>query len=137
MNNNSGDATQIDALAAYIEHSCNIPKFRIKKEHYILLERRRYTLLGVYTKIGAVIFSRTIIHRPDILILDPKLSKIRLLIELDGSSHDHIKKNRRKTRTRNTNYHHARIPYFVINIKKYREEHKSWFDAIDRCLKHK
>lgn len=126
------DSAQLDAIMAYLIHTHNIPKSRIRKDPYVLFDES-YRVLGLFRTISDNMLAGTITHRPDIVVLDG-FNRISCMIELDGSVHTQFTNARRRTRRRNRNYSLAGIPYCVINIRSLAAENTTWFEHLDRFM---
>ncbi len=65
------DDSQLLAITAYLQHTHNIPKDQIKKDWYVLINPKKYYIFGVMQfVVPKLVQINTIIHNPDIMILD-------------------------------------------------------------------
>ena len=128
-----GDEIQLAAIAGYFAYTHNIPKHLIKRNWYLLFEKKSCKIIGLFERLGANAFGTTVMNQPDIVLLDHSCKKIKLLIELDGSSHNK-KQAQKKTQIRNSRYARAKIPFVIIDIKKFRKQQIDWFEYLDHIL---
>ncbi len=127
------DDTQLLAIAAYLEHTHNIPKSQIKKDWYVLINPKRHNIFGITQRVvPKLVQIDTIIHNPDIIILD-KHYKLAHIIELDGYSHK-TQQGLQKTAKRNQHYTQSKIPFTVLDVEDLKRIGKSWFEYIDEAL---
>ncbi len=128
------DEAQLQALYAYLIHSCGWPPDRVKKEPYLLFSRYDGSLVALCEeRVTQEELDGCIPHHPD-LVITYKRGKPRCIIELDGSIHD-SKSGRRKTEKRNGHYRDAHLPCIVINIADLAFTGETWFAYLDRKLK--
>jgi len=104
----------VQAAAELITH---LKQYRIVTEGYVTISRDTDRVTGAYDRhFESLIPSdrRTddLIRHPDIMILDR--TRVRGIVELDGSIHD-TRPGRKKTGRRNKTYEAAGIPLIAIN----------------------
>lgn len=101
-------------------------KYKVEREWYILLSKKNGRYLGYAktTPLEALCKCRN----PDLILIDKKINRIELIIELDGDIH-RIKEV--DTEERNEDYKKAGIPLLVIN--KW-EMNTSIYDYVNKKL---
>ena len=127
------DASPLNAMVGYLEHTHEMPPERVLLEHSVLFHRSK--VVGVFEKVSKNLLERTVHHTPDIMILDPQCRSIDLVIELDGSSHRKYPKYKRRTALRDRHYREAGLRVLVIDTSKCRGLQCGWTGMIDESLR--
>ena len=127
------DDAQLHSLIAHLSGVHNIPGEQIFKEHFILISRWDYSVIGVYKELAQSDLKGTVQHHPDIIVRD-RHGSLKYVIELDGSIH-HTKPGAKKTAKRNANYKLANMPFIAIDILDLKALGVSWFDYLDEEMK--
>lgn len=127
------DDVQLMAISAYLEHTCGIPEKRIKKDWFVLINPTTGKIFGLTEAVlPKMVKPNTVIHNPDIMILDEKY-KLLCIIELDGYSH-RVGDGVERTAKRNRHYARTGMPFVVIDIAEFADARKNWFEFIDESL---
>lgn len=131
--NKKSDHFQLLAITAYLQHTHMIPEKQIKHDWFVLINPKKYDVFGITQfVVPKLVKINTIIHNPDIMILD-RHYKLKHIIELDGYSHK-TESGLKKTARRNQNYTQSKISFTVLDIDTLRRTKKNWFDYIDESL---
>ncbi len=131
----AGDGVQLAAIASYLEQTEGIDRDLIRREDALLMCRGRVVALChgiphalVSRRMGNLLDTGLIVRTPDVTVLDGS-GGIRLVIEVDGAWH-YKGRNREKTARRNREYRRHGVPYCVIDVRRFAEEGRSWFDFV-------
>lgn len=131
------DDVELVELAQFIRDTTD---YRVEREWYVFFNK----MTGEYVDYNEKVIQQVIkfddtgeteiiipykIRNPDLILIDKKTGKLKLVIEIDGSVHD---KKSFDTEERNNEYNFANVPLLVINKL---EIETTIFDLVHKRIK--
>ena len=132
------DEAQLVELQNYLRKKHKIGGDRIKKDWFLTCDSE-YVRIRAWPHLSRcdLIKNAAIIRHPDIIIMDYiHMAQPCLIIEMDGSVH-HTPAGRRKTESRNSDYHYMGIPLIVLDLPDLAEMDLTWQAFLDHQMEKK
>ena len=101
--------------------------YRVEREWYILFDKMTGEYMGYQETFNGNLKYKP--RNPDLILIDKKTKKIKLIVEIDGGVHD---KKFANTEQRNEEYIMARLPLLVISKL---EIETTIFDLVDKKIR--
>ena len=101
--------------------------YRVEREWYVLFDKMTGEYMGYQETFNGNLKYKP--RNPDLILIDKKTKKIRLIVEIDGGVHD---KKFANTEQRNEEYFLAGLPLLVISKL---EIETTIFDLVDRKIR--
>ena len=101
--------------------------YRVEREWYILFDKMTGEYMGYQETFNGNLKYNP--RNPDLILIDKKTKKIKLIVEIDGGVHD---KKFANTEQRNEEYFLAGLPLLVISKL---EIETTIFDLVDRKIR--
>tara|TARA_B110000438_G_C15691531_1_gene596988 strand:- start:603 stop:1022 length:420 start_codon:yes stop_codon:yes gene_type:complete len=101
--------------------------YRVEREWYILFDKMTGEYMGYQETFNGNLKYKP--RNPDLILIDKKTKKIKLIVEIDGGVHD---KKFANTEQRNEEYFLAGLPLLVISKL---EIETTIFDLVDRKIR--
>jgi very-short-patch-repair endonuclease len=101
--------------------------YRVEREWYVLFDKMTGEYMGYQETFNGNLKYKP--RNPDLILIDKKTKKIKLIVEIDGGVHD---KKFANTEQRNEEYFLAGLPLLVISKL---EIETTIFDLVDRKIR--
>ena len=101
--------------------------YRVEREWYVLFDKMTGEYMGYQETFNGNLKYNP--RNPDLILIDKKTKKIKLIVEIDGGVHD---KKFANTEQRNEEYFLAGLPLLVISKL---EIETTIFDLVDRKIR--
>ena len=118
------DDVELVDIGQFLRDTTN---YRVEREWYVLFDKMTGEYMGYQETFNGNLKYKP--RNPDLILIDKKTKKIRLIVEIDGGVHD---KKFANTEQRNEEYFLAGLPLLVISKL---EIETTIFDLVDRKIR--
>lgn len=118
------DDVELVDIGQFLRETTN---YRVEREWYILFNKMTGEYMGYQETFNGNLKYNP--RNPDLILIDKKTKKIKLIVEIDGGVHD---KKFANTEQRNEEYFLAGLPLLVISKL---EIETTIFDLVDRKIR--
>ena len=118
------DDVELVDIGQFLRETTN---YRVEREWYILFDKMTGEYMGYQETFNGNLKYKP--RNPDLILIDKKTKKIKLIVEIDGGVHD---KKFANTEQRNEEYFLAGLPLLVISKL---EIETTIFDLVDRKIR--